>query len=297
MAAVVLAPAACPRVARADTHESDEDRKAAAKLFGEGQRAYHAGDYRHAAESFEGAYARAPRLPPLWNAARAWQKGGELVRAANLYASYLRKAPPSAPDRNSATTALRDLSTRVAELEVHAASMSDLKLDGTAIELDDQNPSSVAIYVTPGEHVVEGTQNGKVVRQTTTAAIGTSVSVVLIAPVETVSAPPSLVVQEKPSRGWSPIVVAIGGGVTAVAAGLLIASSVDTLSQRSTFDASPTQANLDTGLADQTRTNVLLGVTLGLAVLTGIVAIFLVDWKPRVHASVGLGGGMIGGVF
>src|SRR5262252_3080727 len=74
--------------------ESPEDLKQAAKLFAEGQKSYREGDYRHAAEAFEGAYKKAPRLPPLYNAARAWQKGGETVRAANLYASYLRKAPP-----------------------------------------------------------------------------------------------------------------------------------------------------------------------------------------------------------
>src|SRR5580700_7027743 len=79
--------------------ESEDDRRAAASFFAEGQKAYNGGDFRHAAESFESAYKRAPRLPPLWNAARAWDKGGELVRAANLYASYLRKAPPNTPDR------------------------------------------------------------------------------------------------------------------------------------------------------------------------------------------------------
>ena len=278
MAFFALGAVVHPRAARADTHETDEDRKAAAKLFSEGQHAYHAGDFRHAAESFEAAYARAPRLPPLWNAARAWQKGGDLVRAANLYASYLRKAPPSAPDRNSATAALRDLSTKLGALEIHAESMSELKLDGVAIELGDQSAASLVVYVTPGAHVIEGSHDGKLVRQTPTAIAGTSVSVVLLAPVET--PPPPVVLEEKPSRGWSPIVVAIGGGVTAVAAGFLIGSGLDTVGQRSTFDANPTQANLDTGRADETRTNVLLGVTLGLAVLTGVAAIF-VDWKPH----------------
>jgi len=304
VAALALTPALVPRVARADGQETDEDRRAAAKLFGEGQRAYRAGDYRHAGESFEEAYKRAPRLPPLWNAARAWQKGGELVRAANLYASYLRKAPPRAPDRNSATTALRDLSTKVAALEIHAAAMTDLKLDGVAIQLDDQSPSSVVVYVTPGAHVVEGTHEGKDVREQTTGVAGTSTSVVLLAPTEA-PPPPKPVVVETPHHGWSPIVVAVMGGATAVAGGFLIWSGVDTVGQRSTFDANPTQANLDTGKADETRTNVLLGITVGLAVLTGVTAIFLVDWKGRntEHVArgpwvrVGLGGASFGGSF
>ncbi|HEX4515635.1 MAG TPA: hypothetical protein VH054_18940, partial [Polyangiaceae bacterium] len=262
--------------------ESPDDLKLAAKLFAEGQKAYREGDYRHAAEAFEGAYKRAPRLPPLYNAARAWQKGGEMVRAANLYAVYLRKAPPSAPDRNNATSALRDLEGRVAKLEVHASDLTDLKVDGAAFDVGDQSNASFIVYVTPGTHVIEGKHGDKTAEERPVATAGSSMSVVLVPAKD--AAPVTVVVEDKPRSGWSPIVVAVGGGVTAVAAGFLVWSGVDTLSQRSTFDAAPTQANLDTGKSDQLRTNVLLGVTLGLAVVTGVVAIFLVDWKSH-HAE------------
>jgi hypothetical protein len=262
--------------------ESPDDLKLAAKLFAEGQKAYREGDYRHAAEAFEGAYKRAPRLPPLYNAARAWQKGGEMVRAANLYAVYLRKAPPSAPDRNNATSALRDLEGRVAKLEVHASDLTDLKVDGAAFDVGDQSNASFIVYVTPGTHVIEGKHGDKTAEERPVATAGSSMSVVLVPAKD--AAPVTVVVEDKPRSGWSPIVVAVGGGVTAVAAGFLVWSGVDTLSQRSTFDGAPTQANLDTGKSDQLRTNVLLGVTLGLAVVTGVVAIFLVDWKSH-HAE------------
>ncbi len=263
--------------ATAHAQESDEDRKTAAKLFGEGQKAYREGDFRHAAEAFEGAYKKAPRLPPLYNAARAWQKGGELVRAANLYASYLRKAPPSAPDRNSATTALRDLDGKLARLEVHAADFSDLKVDGAAVDLGDQTPGSLVIYVSPGSHVVEGMHAGASARQEPTASAGTSMSVVLaVKEAPTVVSQP-VVVTEK-SRGVSPVVVIVGAAATAIAGGVLIWSGIDTVNQKSNFNASPTQANLDAGKSDETRTNVMVGVTLGLAAITGVIAIF-VDWK------------------
>ncbi len=263
--------------------ESPDDLKVAAKLFAEGQKSYREGDYRHAAEAFESAYKRAPRLPPLYNAARAWQKGGEMVRAANLYAVYLRKAPPSAPDRNNATSALRDLEGRVAKLEVHASDLTDLKVDGAAFDVGDQSNASFVVYVTPGTHVIEGKHGDKTAEERPVATAGSSMSVVLVPPKD--APPPVAVVVEKPRSGWSPVVVAVGGGLTAVAAGFLVWSAVDTLNQRSTFDASPTQANLDSGKSDQLRTNVLLGVTLGLAVLTGVVAIFLVDWKSHTHET------------
>jgi hypothetical protein len=261
--------------------ESPDDMKAAAKLFAEGQKSYREGDYRHAAEAFEGAYKRAPRLPPLYNAARAWQKGGDPVRAANLYAVYLRKAPPSAPDRNNATSALRDLEGRVAKLEVHASDWTELKVDGAAFDVGDQSAASFVVYVTPGTHVIEGRHGDKTAQERPVATAGSSMSVVLLAPKDEPPPVVPVLVEKKSRSGWSPIVVAVGGGLTAVAAGFLVWSGVDTLGQRSTFDASPTQANLDTGKSDELRTNVLLGVTLGLAVVTGVIAIFLVDWKPK----------------
>jgi hypothetical protein len=292
--------------ARASAQESDEDRKAAAKLFGEGQKAYREGDFRHAAQAFEDAYQKAPRLPPLYNAARAWQKGGEMVRAANLYASYLRKAPPSAPDRNSATSALRDLETKLARLEVHAADFSDLKVDGAPVALEDQQPASLVIYVTPGSHVIEGMHAGAAARQEPTATAGTSMSVVLM-PKETAVVAPVVVEKPRGGGGLSPIVVIVGAGATVLAGGFMIWSGVDTTSQRNTFNASPTQANLDTGRSDEARTNVLVGITAGLAVVTGVLAIF-VDWKgtkkteatsakSTIRFVPGIGGGMLEGSF
>src|SRR5579883_463843 len=113
---------ASPASASADTGASPptvDDKKAASDAFKEGDRAFRAGDYRHAAEAYETAYRKAPHHAPLWNAARAWERAGEPARAANLYAKYLREAPPNAPDRNGATTALQKLATKLARLDIH----------------------------------------------------------------------------------------------------------------------------------------------------------------------------------
>ncbi len=275
-------PAARAFAQGAKAAETPEDRKEAAKLFHEGSRAYAHGDFTHAAQSFEAAYARAPRLPPLWNAARAWDRAGEPVRAANLYAAYLRKAPPSAPDRNSATAALRKIEPKLARLQVHAMDVQDVKIDGTAAADIAEDLSEV--YVAPGSHVLEGTHAGKAVRVVQDAPAGVTTSVVLQAPPEAPppTAPPPPQVHHPAHGGISPIFFFVGAGLTAVAGGLTIWSGVDTLGQRSTFDAAPTQANLDEGKSRQTRTNVFIGVTAGLAALTGVTAIF-VDWKG--HAS------------
>jgi tetratricopeptide (TPR) repeat protein len=259
---------------------SAADRQAAAQAFAEGQRAFTLGDFPHAAESFEKAYSKAPHHSALWNAARSWQKAGETARAANLYARYLREAPPNAPDRNSASSALQKISTKLARLEIHATGIDDLKVDGEPIE-------STSVYVTPGTHLIEGHAGDRVVRQSQPAEAGAVVSVALVAPPPVASSaakpiptPPTS--SDKPSSGkLPPTVVYVGGAVTVVLAGVMVWSGLNTLSQKDAFDSAPTQANLDDGHSRQTRTNILLGVTAGVAVLTTVAAVWLVDWKGK----------------
>jgi hypothetical protein len=64
-----------------------------------------------------------------------------------------------------------------------------------------------------------------------------------------------------------------------VLGGITVWSGIDTLNQKDAFDQAPTQDNLDVGRQKQTRTNILIGATIGAGVLTGVVAVFFVDWK------------------
>jgi len=129
--------------------ETEQDRKEAGKLFMEGQRAFTTGDFRHSAESFEEAYRKVPKLPALWNAARAWHRAGEPVRAANLYASYPRQGAPKAPDRASAIKSMKELEAKLGRLEVHAEGFDSVTVDAAPID-------GTRLYVTPGSHLVEG---------------------------------------------------------------------------------------------------------------------------------------------
>jgi hypothetical protein len=287
-------------------------RKEAARKYTEGTRAFDAGDFTGAAQAFEAAYALAPHPDALWNAARAWHRAGELARAANLYARYLREVPWNAPDRATAQAAMKTLASKLARIEVRASPGVE------AIRLDDSLLDATVVYVIPGVHVLRGhTATGDVEERTTVKA-GAEVSV-LVAPAESPApaapdtpaspsaspmepaapAPPphSTITPEKsgpaPRSGWSPVVFAVETGLTVAVTGITIWSGVDTLSTRQSFLANPTQGTLDSGRFDQLRTNVLLGVSIGLAALTAATAIFLVDWGgPRAEATalrVGLG--------
>jgi len=312
-----------------------EDRKQAAKDFAEGDRAFKDGDFRHAAESYEHAYQRVPHYSALWNAARSWDHAGEPARAANLYSRYLREAPPRARDRNSAQRLLRALSNRLARLEIHATDVTDVHVDGSPAD----GPS---VYVTPGAHVVEGkTSDGTAVRQSSDVQAGDVMSVALVppaagsaaasaspspGPANATAAPapaaaPSTTAPtatddaqpEQPhsssSRHLSPVFVYFGGAVTLALAGIAIWSGLDTLQQKDTFDKNPTQANLDSGKTKEVRTNVLIGATAAVGVVTAVTAVFLIDWKgggshenkpdasPSVQVGAGLGSLLVRGEF
>ncbi|MFO0741836.1 MAG: hypothetical protein U0270_38425 [Labilithrix sp.] len=263
----------------------DDDSKKAQDAFIRATREFGAGDFRAAAQDFEEAYRLKPHHDPLWNAARSWQRAGESVRAANLYARYLRLAPAGTKDRDTATSALTELSAKLGKITAHSSGPTELKVD-------DQPNDPDGLYVTPGEHVVSGLHEGKPVRKSVTLSAGQTLSVTLEPP----PPPPTIVVAPPPARPERPpgfhlpwIVVAVGGALTLGAAGVTVWSGLDSRTKRNEFrdrydDGTATQDELDDGKATQTRTNVLIGVTAGLAALTGISALF-VDWGGSSKAS------------
>lgn len=271
----------------------------AAVEFAEGQRAYAAGDFRHAGDAFEKAYHDKPHYAPLFNAARAWQRAGELARAANLYSRYLDEAPVQARDRDTATTALRDLALRLGKFEIHPArGVGSLAVDGVVLEA-----GQLGLYVNPGEHLITGKSGQTEARQTSTARAGEVASValdvlapaaptVVLAPIGDETQP--IVAPPNPANGVPKVVVYAGGALTILGVAMTVWSGTDTNKQKAKFDASPTQDNLDSGRSKEARTNVLVGVTAGVAVLTGVAAIVFVDWSaPKAARGVGIGMGSV----
>ncbi len=269
---LALSLLALPAIARAD----------AASDFAAGQKAYQAGDFREAAAHFEAAYVAKPHHGALWNAGRSWEQAGEPVRAANDYAKFLLEAPAGARERDQATERLKTLATKLGRLELTG---EGLRVDGAAV-------TAASMYVAPGEHVVE---RAPLPRKVVKVGAGEVLSVAMEpepvraavpAPIP-VPAPVPAPVPEHRGLPWA--VFAVSAGVTVVAGGLTIASGVHTLSKRSDFDSSPSQSTLDDGRSSQTVTNVLLGTTAGLAVLTGVLAVFT-DFHGGAWASASGGG-------
>jgi tetratricopeptide (TPR) repeat protein len=271
-----------------------ENEQQARILFEQGRTAFNGGDYASAALAFDQAYATRPHHSSIWNAALAWERAADPVKAANRFARYLDEAPPDALDRDTATARLQALGGKLGRLELRAEGVTELRVDGQAVD-------STTVYVSPGSHVVTARKGSQSIRHLASVQAGELLSVALAPGLETVDAekaadvrasgdepePPlmpingrSTVVQENDTswRGLPPITFYAGTVITATLAGVTVWSGIDTLAARDDYDREQSRAKAEEGLEKQDRTNILFAVTLGVALLTGVTALWLVDW-------------------
>jgi hypothetical protein len=318
--ALVLAASIAPAAARAQTPPTttsaaptDEARRSAAKAFAAGMKAYAAKDYVTAALRFDEADHLAPHPNAKWNLARSLRQAGQLARAAQAFARYLRDAPPDAHDRDAATDAIDELAKSLVRIDVTAPGVTDVTIDGVAIE-------DRSTYVDPGQHVVQGHAGDQLLTSETSGDAGAIVAVTLALPPPPAPPPPAPVPEPTPSpaptpapppspapgapspasHGWSPIVFWVSAGLTAAALGTAIGFGVDTVSFRNGTYASapPSQqpADYSDGVGRMNRTNVVFGVAGAGAVFTAVTAIWLTDWHGHdasATARLGVGPGTL----
>ncbi len=277
------APRTPARKSGAEADVSKANKALAARSFGA------------AAEGFEAAYEKDRNPKWLFEAARARQRNGDLAQAATHYARFLESAPESDKRRATAKRELASIGPKVGRLEIKAEGASLVTVDGAAIDAT----SAAPIYVSPGGHLVEARFGEEIAKESATARAGEAVTVVLTPPApppppaEAVATP---VLDDKPAtkerrKPLPPLAVWIGAGATVVAGGLTIVSGLDVLHQKDAFDAERSRANLDAGKDKQLRTNILIGVTGAAAVLTGVAAIWLVDWHRGSASKIEVGAG------
>ena len=254
----------------------------AAERFAAGEEAFRAGDFVRAGQAFEAAFDADPQPAALWNAARSFDRAGERARAATLYRLYVNMAPSYAPDRDEATRALVELGRRLGKIEIVAPASPALRVDGRPIR-------GQVVYVSPGTHLIEADFGARTARREVSVDEGSAKSVLIQEPAEPRTEAPPLrpvvpppAAAPAPARGVTPWVMAPFVGTTVLAGALTIASGADTLIARSDYLDIPederTERQYDDGKLKQDRTNVMIGVTAGLAVVTTTVALFAIDW-------------------
>jgi len=291
----VVGPAAAQDNASAPTPAQV---RVAAEAFDLGRQSYKDGRYTEAAEQFERADSNAPSSTALELAIRARDKAGDLDRAGTLASLALVLYPD---DENIAKIAPDVISRAGAasfELTVTCKQPCEIA-DGQQIVHGNASRQRT-LFLSPGQHSLRaGYAGGKTESKPVDATAGGSGTLDFSGPEAEADVPvaaPPPEPQEEPvappeeaakSSGLPPTVVWIGAGATAVAGGVTIWSGLDTVNNPGADKVKAECPKGDTncalykeGRSKQARTNILLGVTGGLAVATGLIAALAVDWGP-----------------
>ncbi|MGQ0505475.1 MAG: tetratricopeptide repeat protein [Myxococcaceae bacterium] len=150
-------------------------------LFVKGERLYLKGDLGGAIWNFKLADAIKPTPEIAFDLARAYQKLGEPAYSTYYYRLYLRRSP-GAEDALSVAELIGEALGR-AEVSGRGFLELDSKWPGV-LTVDDRrfDESPVAVFLSPGEHVITAEYESGTVRKTVVILTGKTVSVVLAPP-------------------------------------------------------------------------------------------------------------------
>jgi len=275
---------------------SVDDRAKAAEAYDQGTSAYLSERYELAAHWFERAYRLVPTSTALIQAVRAHHKAGNSIRAANLSLQLLDEYPSDGRARQIADVVVGAVKPANVLVKAECEKACTLELDGALV----QHPT---FFVTPDvEHSLKASfDNG----ETATFVQGTAGAfkkMTLAAP-----APPP----PPPVPRWAffsslGATVALGAvtawsgidankGVSAYESAARSASSPGINIGGSPTPQEQAEALLEEGRAKERRTNILIGVTAGMAATTAVLGVFT-NWKGesrdaasrRIEPSIGV---------
>jgi hypothetical protein len=295
MGLVLMAPTAMA------AGQSAERIKSAAAEYDAGRRAFQDGKYEEAAVHFENAYHDAPNAQTLRNAIRARKQNNQLARAASLSLLAQDRYSDDEATMQVAKDVISEASPKLFRLTVSCTPECGVAADGRALSLEDAK--RFAFFLQPGPHNVVVSWPGD---RTKTLDVKAKEGLALE---QTFEAPPMPInvlpdnqrnqvtpqqpVEPPPSvKPFGPAVFITMLSLTAVSSGILIWSGVDTLNnpgpdavKAGCVGQGTACALYQQGLDNQTRTNVLIGVTGGLGLLT-FISVFLTQWShPHKEAT------------
>lgn len=233
--------------------EIDALDSAARAIFEDGRRAFESGDFETALSRFQNAYDISHRPLLLWNIATTLDRLRRDEEALTMFESYL-EAVPDAANRVEVTGRIRSLRESVdrRHAEHDAAEAERAAREAEAARLAEERAALERERAAGGSG---GSGSGG----SETAPSG---------------------------GGITPVVFIVGASLTAISAGILIWSGLDTLTANDNYTRYAALPSADYAMAEdlynqadgaQLRTNVLVGITAGLGVASVILAIFT-DW-------------------
>ena len=300
--ACILAPLArsTPARAQAPAPSAGSDRvQSAAAEYDAGRRAFMEQKFEEAAVHFENAWHDAPRAEALRNAIRARKEAKQFARAATLAAMGERVYADDVTTMVVVHDTLSESAPKLHKVTLACNPDCGIAADGRAVSVE--NGTRLTFFLDPGPHDVLVTwsdDRSKAIKVTGKAGGVEELSldapplppppvkpiVVLIAPEK----PPP--VHEKP---LGPVVFFIGAGLTVAGVAGTIVSGLDAQNnpgedavRRDCVGLGESCPTYQRGRDAQLRTNILLGATAGVGILTGVVGLFFTQWSsPRSRAG------------
>ncbi|MFO0678480.1 MAG: hypothetical protein U0169_18225 [Polyangiaceae bacterium] len=277
---------------------SAERIRSAEAEFSAGRRAYTAKDFEQAAIHFENAYNDAPAAEPLKNAIRSRRLARQLARAATLAALAQTEYPNDASTVALSGEVLKEASPKFHEVTLACTPECSVAADGRLVSLS--TAAKLRFFLPPGAHqLVVSWGEDRTKMTDVDAKAGGKDDLALEAP-PILPPKPTTVVALGPTSGNTdtpapttkplpPWVFFVGAGLTAAGIAGTIVSGIDA-SQSPGPDVVRERCKglgescpeYQEGLGAQTRTNVILGVTGGVALGTAVVGLFFTQWsRPK----------------
>ena len=255
------------------------ERAEAAEAYDRGTTAYLSEQYELAAHWFERAYRVVPTSTALVQAVRAHHKAGNSIRAANLALQLQDEYPGDARSKQITNAVVGAVKPDNVLVEAQCEKRCTLEIDGALVQ-------HAVFFVTPDvEHSLKAAFDNGETSTFVRAAAGTTKKITLAAP-----APPP----PPPIPRWAffsslGATVALGAvtawsgidankGVDAYESAARAASSPGINNGNSPTPEQQAQALLEEGQQKERRTNILIGVTAGMAVTTAVLGVFT-NWK------------------
>jgi hypothetical protein len=281
------------------------DRKRAAEHYDAGVAAFKKKKFEDAAAHFEEANATLPSAAALRQAIRARSEAGHGARAATLAAQALDKYPNDGPLFKVAHDALEKYEVLVEKLKVKCASPCTVTVGDYVVPGEARQ--TWVVYVDPGSVTLKATYaNGSAdVSKEVDAKAGEQADVSLEpkkqappppveVPAEPVKVDPPPEREDKkeddkddgqPRKGISPVFFGVGAaafvglGIATIWSGIDTEKNPGAAAVRMDCQGKGTSCpQYQLGLAHQTRTNALVGATVGVGAVTTVLGIFT-NWR------------------
>lgn len=249
----------------------------ASEAFNRGSQAYETGNYESAANWFERANRLAPSETTRFAAMNSRQEQGDVLKALSHAVAFLSEYPSAQEERLTAAREILD-EHRADYVEVFAPCNCERSLNTRPV-------TEPRFFVGPNtrHQLVFSFDEGDVVR-TIEGEPGEQIDIEVEPPNANEGRLVDPRVQEDEGGGLHPAVFGVALGSTVIAGGVLLWSGIDVQNINSDYESAVEQQRADDarrlyseGTSAEKRTNILIGVTGGLAALTVVLAI-LTDW-------------------